>query len=409
MELVDQVIELSNKYEDEIIDIRRQIHQNPELAFNEFKTSELVANELSQLGFEVTSGLASTGVLGILKGKEEGKVLLLRADMDALPIDEQVDLEFKSNVKGVMHACGHDVHTANLIGVAKILNQLKDEFNGTIKFLFQPGEEKGGGGKKVVELGILNNPNVDAALAMHIMPIKKGQILISNGAVTANSDGFTLKIYGKQAHTSKPEEGVDAINIAAHIIVALNSILAKNIDPYDVATFSIGSIKGGGANNIVPDFAQLNGMIRSLSSTARQTIIDRIKELSIGIANSFGGRCEFELREGYPSVINDDQMTDKIVESFSESYLRIIDDIDKEIYNEIYNEKNLEQYIITNFKPLMNAEDFGFISSKIPSTFYMVGTGDYAPGHSPQFFVDEKYVKLCTRTMALAALEYLNS
>ncbi len=405
MDLVEQVIELSNKYEKEIINIRRQIHENPELSFKEFKTSEIVANEMMKLGLEVTKNLVETGVLAIMKGKEEGKTLLLRADMDALPIDEAVDIKFKSRVKNVMHACGHDVHTANLIGVAKILKDLKNEFNGTIKFLFQPGEEKGGGGKKMVQLGILTNKKVDAAIALHIMPIKKGQILIPKDVATSNSDGFTIKIYGEQAHTSKPEDGIDAINIAAHIVVALNSILAKNIDPFDVATFSIGKIKGGIANNIVSDYAQLNGMIRSLSSEARFTIIERIQSLSKGIASSFGGRCEFELREGYPSVVNDELLTKGITENINDNYLRLIQDID----DEIYKDQHLKSYVIADSKPLMNAEDFGFISSKVPSTYYMIGTGDYAPGHSPDFYVDEKYIKLCTRTMALAALEYLKN
>ena len=403
MDLVQKVIDLSNKHEDEILDLRRQIHENPELAFEEWKTSQLIFHELSALGFEITRDLAGTGILGILKGKNEGKVLLLRADMDALPINEKVDIEFKSKVEGVMHACGHDVHVANLIGVAKILNHLKDEFNGTIKFLFQPGEEKGGGAKKMVELGVLNNPKVNGAIAMHIMPIKKGQVLIPKDIATANSDGFTIKIYGRQAHTSKPEQGIDAINIAAHIVVALNSILAKNIDPFDVATFSIGKIKGGRANNIVSDYAQLNGMIRSLSSDARSTIIKRIEELSKGIANSFGGRCEFELRPGYPSVVNDKELTSKITENLKKHYRRLIQDID----STIYDEEDLGEYIVADSKPLMNAEDFGFIASQIPSTYYMVGTGDYAPHHSSKFFVDEKYIKLCTRTMTLAALEFL--
>ena len=404
MNIVEKVIELSNKYEEDIIGLRRQIHENPELAFEEFKTSKLVVDELSKLGFDIYQGLAGTGVLGILKGIDEGKVLLLRADMDALPISENVDIEFKSKVSNVMHACGHDVHTASLIGVAKILNQLKDEFKGTIKFLFQPGEEKGGGAKKMISLGILNDPKVDSSIALHIMPIKKGKILIPKDVATANSDGFTIKIYGKKAHTSKPGEGVDAINIAAHIVVALNSILAKNIDPFDVATFSIGRIKGGTANNIVPDYAQLNGMIRSLSKVARQTIIERIEELSKGIANSFDGECEFEIRQGYPSIVNDKVLTNKLTENLKGNYFRLIQDIDPEIFNE----NDLKKYIIDDSKPLMTAEDFGFIAGQVPSTYFMVGTGDYAAGHSPDFFVDEKYIKLCTRTMVLAALEYLN-
>ena len=404
MDLVNKVIELSNKYEKQIIQIRRQIHQNPELAFKEYKTSKLVIDELSKLGIETKTNIAETGVLGVIHGKKKGKVLLIRADMDALPINESRDIQFKSEIENVMHACGHDVHTANLIGVAKILNNIKDNFNGTVKLLFQPGEERGGGAKKMINEGILEDPEVDYALALHIMPIKKGEILIKKGVVTAASDGFEIKVYGKSAHTSKPKEGIDAINIASHIVVAMNSIISKNIDPFQVATLSIGKIKGGTANNIVPDYAQLNGMIRSLSSEARATIIKRIEELAIGIAKSFGGDAEFILRPGYPSILNDSNLTTKVIQNFNDNYRSIIKDIDGSIYREDINE-----YIITDSKPLMNAEDFGFIASKVRSTYFMIGTGDYGPQHSPDFYVDEKYIKLCTRTMALAALEILKS
>lgn len=225
---IERIIGLSNKYEQETINLRREFHKHPELAFNEYHTSEVIIEELKSMGIEFTKGLAGTGVMGVVKGKEKGKVILLRAEMDALPIEEDLDLDFKSNNIGIMHACGHDVHMANLLSVARILVDLKHAFNGTIKLLFQPGEEKGGGAKKVIAEGILDNPKVQAAIGMHIMPIEKGQILISSGNITAYSDGFTIKIIGKQAHTSKPEDGVDAINIAGHIIVALNSIISKN-------------------------------------------------------------------------------------------------------------------------------------------------------------------------------------
>lgn len=402
MDLVNRVIELSNKYEKQVIQIRRQIHQNPELAFKEYKTSKLVIDELSKLGIEMHTNIAETGVLGVIHGKEKGKVLLIRADMDALPINESIDIEFKSGTENVMHACGHDVHTANLIGVAKIFNDLKNDFNGTVKLLFQPGEERGGGAKKMIKEGVLKDPKVDHALALHIMPIKKGQILIKNGVVTAASDGFEIKVFGKSAHTSKPEEGIDAINIGSHVVVAMNSIISKNIDPFQVATFSVGKIKGGTANNVVADYAQINGMVRSLSSEARATIIRRIEELAIGIGKSFGGRAEFILRPGYPSVLNDNNLTSKVIQNFKKNYISIIKDIDENIYKE-----DLNEYIIRDSKALMNAEDFGFIASQVPSTYYMVGTGDYGPQHSPDFYVDEKYIKLCTRTMVLAALEIL--
>lgn len=403
MSILYKILTLSDKYEEYVINIRRKIHQYPELSFNEYKTSELITTELEKLGFEVIKGIASTGVIATLQGKGEGKVLLLRADIDALPIEEETEIEFKSINKGVMHACGHDVHTANLLGVAKILSDLKEEFKGTIKFMFQPGEEKGGGGRKMIEEGILHNPEVDAALALHIMPIRQGEILISNNNITAYSDGFTIKVFGKSAHTSKPQDGVDAINIAGNIIVSLNSIISKYLEPRDVATFSIGKIKGGTSNNIVSDYVELSGMIRATTKESRDTMREKLESISKGIANTLGGDCSFELREGYPSIVNDENLTELIRSSFRNNYLEIIKDIDEKIYRE----KDINKYII-NHKPLLTADDFGYISQIVPSTYYMVGTGDFAPGHSTNFYVDEKYIKLCTRTMALAALEYLN-
>lgn len=403
MSILDKIIKLSNKYEEHVINLRRKIHQNPELSFDEYGTRELIINELEKLGIEYERGIAGTGILATLYGKEEGKVLLLRAEMDALPIEEDIEIDFKSVNKGVMHACGHDVHIANLLGVAKILSDLKEEFNGTIKFMFQPGEEKGGGGRKMIAEGILQNPKVDAAIALHIMPIRQGEILISNSNITAYSDGFTIKVYGKSAHTSKPQDGVDAINIAGNIIVSLNSIISKHLDPRDAATFSIGKIQGGTSNNIVPDYVELSGMIRATTKESRNIIRGKSESISKGIANTFGGDCSFEIREGYPSIFNDEVLTEFIRNSFRTNYLEMIKDIDEKIYKE----NDINKYII-NHKPLLTADDFGYISNIVPSTYYMVGTGDFAPGHSSKFFVDERYIKLCTRTMALAALEYLN-
>lgn len=396
MTILDRIISLSNEYEDYVLNLRRRIHENPELSFKEYGTSKLVISELEKLGLDITKEIVGTGVLGILRGKKKGKVLLIRADMDALPIEEENNLEFKSKNKGIMHACGHDVHTANLLGVAKILTELRQDFDGTIKFMFQPGEEKGGGGRKMLKEDILLNPNVDAALALHIMPVNQGEILLSNGNITAYSDGFTLKIFGEAAHTSKPQDGVDAINIAGNIIVSLNSIISKNIDPRDAATFSLGKIKGGNSNNIVSDYVELSGMIRSTTEESRDIIRRKLETISKGIAKTFGGRCEFELREGYPSIVNDTRLAEKIREGFERDIEKLGENFNGGIK-------------VLNHKPLLTADDFGYISQRIPSTYYMIGTGDFAPGHSPKFYVDEKYIKLCTRTMAYAAMEYFKS
>lgn len=400
--MLGKIIDLSNKYEKEIINLRRKIHENPELSNEEYETSKLVEKELIKIGLEVKR-LGDTGLVGILNGKNKGKTLLLRADMDALPIEEENKLEFKSKNTGIMHACGHDVHTANLIGVAKILNDIKDKFDGRIKFLFQPAEERGAGARDMIKLGVLENPKVDFSMGLHIMPIKKGEVLINHGNITAYSDGFKLNIKGKKAHTRKPEEGIDAINIAAHIIVSLNSLMSKMISPFSNSTFSIGKINGGTATNIVADYVELKGMMRSLDKDSRNIVKAKIESISKDIAKTFGGECEFIFNPGYPSVYNEKYMTEKISNIFEENFLNFIKDIDRDIYNE----KGPKNYIRKDASPIMAAEDFGFISQRVPSLYYMIGTGDYAPGHSSKFFVDEKWIKFCTRTMVLGALEIL--
>lgn len=244
--------------------------------------------------------------------------------MDALPLQEEAPVDYISKNPGVMHACGHDFHTANLLGVAMILNEMKNDFSGTVKFVFQPAEENGGGGRSMVNEGVLENPKIDAAMALHVMPELEGTISLGYGASSAYSDGFTLKIHGKKAHTSKPQDGVDAILIAGHIIVSLQSILTRNIDPFAISTFSLGKISGGSAPNIVPDYVEINGMMRNLDKTARQTLIENIEKISKSIAESMDGSLEFLFKEGYPSVVNDTEMVDLVNNSAREYYSSIL-------------------------------------------------------------------------------------
>lgn len=397
-----KIISLTNQNEAYVIDKRRSIHQNPELSFQEENTSKLVIRELDNLGLEVEEGIAGTGIVATLQGKGEGKTVLLRAEMDALPINEEADVFFKSYKPGVMHACGHDVHTANLLGVAKILASLKEEFDGTVKFMFQPGEEKGGGCKKMLEDKVLERHPVDMAMALHIMPIRAGEILISAGNITAYSDGFLIEVYGKSAHSSRPEEGIDAINIAAHIVVGLNSIISRKIDPRDTATLSVGTVEGGRSNNIISDHVVLRGIIRSSSEKVRNIIREQISDISKGIAAAYGGSSTVKINEGYPSIVNNQALTELITNSFTKNYMEFIRDIDDDIYRTKFSTK----WVIPH-RPLLTADDFAFIAKRVPSVYYMVGTGDHAPGHSSKFLVDEKYIKLCTRTMVLGALELL--
>lgn len=394
---IEKIKSLSEKYKNKVIELRRTIHANPELSFQEYKTSELVKKELLSLGLEVKDNIAKTGVTAVLRGKGEGKTLLLRADMDALPLQEEAPVDYISKNPGVMHACGHDFHTANLLGVAMILNEMKDDFSGTVKFVFQPAEENGGGGRSMVNEGVLENPKVDAAMALHVMPELEGIVSLRYGASSAYSDGFTLKIHGKKAHTSKPQDGVDAILIAGHIIVALQSILTRNIDPFAISTFSLGKISGGSAPNIVPDYVEINGMMRNLDKTARQTLIENIEKISKSITESMGGSLEFLFKEGYPSVVNDTEMVD------------LVNNSAREYYSSIYPNENIDKFINLGTKPMLGAEDFGFFAQKVPSCFFIVGSGNYAPSHNSCFQInDEKITTTTLSVMVNSAINFLN-
>lgn len=397
MNSLERIKCLSEKYKDKVIELRRTIHSNPELSFQEFNTSALVKKELESLGLEVQDNIAKTGVTAILKGRSEGKTLLLRADMDALPLQEEAPVSYASKNPGIMHACGHDYHTANLLGVAMILSEMKDDFDGTVKFAFQPAEENGGGGRSMVNEGVLDSPKVDAAMALHVMPGIEGQVSLAYGAASAYSDGFTLKIHGKKAHTSKPQDGVDAIVIAGHIIVSLQSILTRNIDPFAVSTFSLGKISGGNAPNIVPDFVEINGMMRNLDKDARQTLIANIENISKAIAESMGGSLEFSFKEGYPSVVNEASMVDIVKEATNEYYSLVCPKDDS------------NQFINLGTKPMLGAEDFGFFAQRVPSCFFVVGSGVYAPSHNSSFQINDEEIATTTLSiMSNAAIKFLN-
>lgn len=397
-ELITLINKSVAKHAKESINLRRIIHKSPELGFCEEKTSALVINELKKLGLNPTSHIATTGVSALIKGSapaqdgQKEKVVILRADMDALPLQELNKCDFASQNKGVMHACGHDFHTANLLGVAKILCEMRPFFHGSFKLIFQPAEEGGGGGREMVKEGILKSPHVDAALALHVYPIPLGEIyMVSDGVMSAYSDRFELIIKGKMAHSSMPYDGIDAIFIAAQIISALQSIIPKNVDPFAVATFSLGTINGGCAANIVPGDVSIKGMIRSLDAKARDVIIEKIESISKGVASALGGSCEFDFHEGYPSVINHPKIT-SIIKNAQDDYLRS-------------NPNSIE---IKEVDPLLGAEDFGFIAARVPSAFFFIGAGEGAPLHNPHFKIqDEDLMPRSMGFMSLCALDIL--
>lgn len=401
MDIFEQIKKLSDEYESHTLELRHVIHCNPELSFHEKETSALVQKELDAIGIPYELSPVEPGVVAMIDSGKPGKLLLLRADMDALPITEDTGLPFASKNEGVMHACGHDVHTSNLLAVARILNETKDQWKGRVKLVFQPGEENGGGGRRMIEQGLMDELP-DACFALHVMPAAPGVITLGTGPMTSYSDGFWITIHGKAAHSSTPEKGVNAINIAAAIINNLNTILTSNLSPLGSSTMNIGVIKGGNAPNVIADFVELNGMMRNETAQSRELMLKRIEEIAKGTAASLGGSAELRFRIGYASVYNDPELTSFTEEFFKKHETDLFDGISPD-------GKGPQNWLLTGNQFSLGAEDFGFYSQKAPTCFIWVGTGDTASNHNPKFMVEEPYIKLCTRSMSMFAVNFLNS
>ena len=398
----------ASSVEGKVIDCRRDIHQHPELGNREFRTSKLIADRLKALGIEVKTPIAHTGVVGILKGGKPGRVVALRADMDALPVVEQVDLPFKSTVKttyngqevGVMHACGHDAHVAILLGVAEVLAGVRDEIPGTVKFLFQPAEEgapegEEGGAALMVKEGALENPNAEAVFGLHVTsryPV--GQIAYRPGAELAAVDSFKITVHGKQTHGAYPWLGVDPIVVAAQIILGLQTIPSRQVDASLAPSIvTVGAIHGGVRNNIIPDTVEMIGTIRSLDEKMRSDIHARIKRTAEDIASSGGAKADVAITTGYPVTYNDPALTEKMVPTL----------------------KKVTSDVIT-VNPTLGAEDFSFYQQKVPGLFIWLGTRpknqtaeEAASNHSPLFFVDESGLVLGVRALSHMTVDYLRS
>jgi amidohydrolase len=406
---LDQRIDDAAKtVEPKVIEYRRDIHQHPELGNREFRTSKLIADRLKQLGIEVRTPIAHTGVVGILRGGKPGRVVGLRADMDALPVTEQVDLPFKSTVRstyngqevGVMHACGHDAHVAILLGVAEVLSSVRSDLPGTVVFLFQPAEEgapqgEEGGAALMVKEGALDNPKVDAVFGLHVTSrIAVGQISYRPGAEMAAVDSFRIKVHGKQTHGAYPWLGVDPIVVASQIVLALQTIPSRQLDvSLAPAVVTVGAIHGGVRNNIIPDDVEMIGTIRSLDETMRSDIHQRIKRTAVDIASSGGAKADVTIETGYPVTYNDPALTEKMAPTLR----KVSSDV-----------------IVMN--PTLGAEDFSFYQQKVPGLFFFLGTRpknqtaeQAASNHSPLFYVDESGLGLGIRAMARVAADYLRS
>lgn len=377
---------LAKKYAPEFIEIRHHLHAHPELSYQEYETSKFVQNKLKEFGipFEVK---ATTGVVGLIKGKNPDKrIIALRADMDALPIKEENDVPYKSKNEGVMHACGHDVHTTCLLGAAKILQELKNEWEGTVKLIFQPGEEKNpGGAYLMIKDGVLENPKPQGILALHVHTMMDtGKLSFRGGQVMASADEIYITVKGKGGHAASPHLTVDPILISSHLIIALQQLISRNNNPFNPSVLSITSFNGGNTTNVIPNEVKMMGTFRAMDETWRFKAHDLIKKLCTDLVSSMGGTVDLHIDVGYPSVLNNEQLTATAMKKASE-YLGADNVSETELR--------------------MGAEDFGYYAQQIPACFYRLGTMNAAKGitagvHTPVFNIDENAIEVGMGMMA---------
>lgn len=378
-----------------VIEYRREFHKFPELSGHEKRTSQKVAKFLKEENIQVEENIGGNGVVGYLEGDKPGKTIGVRADMDALPIEEKNDLHFKSQNKGVMHACGHDAHMAIVLGAAKLLSERKNQFNGQIKLVFQPSEEKPpGGAKQMIEDGVLQNPEVEAMLGLHVSPeFTSGTIIVPEGPVMAGSDKFTLKVQGSGGHGARPEQSDDTFLVTSHFGVMLQNIINRKFDPHRRPVISIGKVNGGTAHNIIPDEITIIGTVRYFNEGAGRYISDKIEQLIASITKLYGGGYELDYEYGYPVTINDQ----KIVEIVRETASNL---------QEIVNLK----YVL---QPAFVADDFGYFSEKVPSCYLLFGTKNEAKGtvnslHSDKFILDEDVLPKVSKLLAQSLINFLS-
>jgi amidohydrolase len=386
----ERIQALARQFQPQVVALRRHIHSHPELAYQESNTAALVAEQLTKLGMEVSTGIAHTGVVGLLKGcNPDKKCIALRADMDALPITEQSDKPYRSQNNGVMHACGHDVHTSNLLGVAMILAELREHIEGTIKFIFQPSEEKmPSGANAMIEAGVLESPRVEAIYGLHVDPeIEVGLVGYRSGKFMASADEIYLTVIGKGGHAAQPRNFVSPLIIAADIILSLQSY--TNLDTPTVLSF--GKIIANGATNVIPERAELAGTLRCFDEDIRAQIHLDIARICDEIASKHGGRVELNLVKGYPVLKNDENLT-RQTKALAQAYLTDAQVLDLPIR--------------------MGAEDFAYYSQQVPACFYRIGVGNKAKGitspiHTPTFDIDETALETSTGLMSWIAINSL--
>lgn len=394
MTLLSKIKNLSQQYANDVVNIRRHIHANPELSYQEYHTAKYVAAQLRAIGLTPQEGIAETGVVAVIEGKNSSKkILALRADMDALPIMEANEVSYKSKNPGVMHACGHDVHTASLLGTARILNELKDEFEGTIKLIFQPGEEKNpGGASLMIKDGVLENPKPVSIIGQHVFPfLPVGKIGFREGMYMASCDEIYLKVMGKGGHAAAPDLLIDPVLIASHIIVALQQVISRKANPKMPTVLSFGKVIAEGATNIIPNEVNIAGTFRAMDEAWREQALKQIEKMAKGIAESMGGKCEVNISKGYPYLENNPDLTRRIKEAAA-AYVGAENVVDIDI--------------------TLGAEDFAYYSQHIPASFYRLGTRNEAKGissyvHTPTFDIDEDALAIGPGLMAWMAIQEL--
>ena len=394
--MINQIRQKANDLFADLKRIRHTIHANPELSFQEFETSNFVASELTKLNIPFTQGMAGTGIVALIEGKNPTKkYLAIRSELDALPITEINDAPYKSKNEGIMHACGHDVHTAALLGVAHIMNELRNEWEGSLKLIFQPGEEMHpGGGSMMIAEGVLSNPKVDAILALHVYPhLPAGVVGFRSGQYMASTDEIHIEIEGKGGHAALPHQTIDPIAISAQIIVALQQVISRRSNPIIPSVLSFGKISGGTVNNVIPDKVEIAGTLRTMDENWRAEAHDLIKEIVTNTASAFGAKATVDIPKGYPSLFNDEKLTEQ-VRGFAKEFL---------------GEENVRQLSLR-----MTADDFAFYGQEIPGCYFRLGTNTNnekhtASVHNAHFDIDENALKTGVGLMSYAAYSYLIS
>ncbi|NVK50212.1 MAG: amidohydrolase [Cyclobacteriaceae bacterium] len=392
--LKEKIKSLAKTYKEEVIANRRHLHAHPELSYKEFQTAQFVKEKLKEIGIEKLESKADTGWTALIEGKNPSKkIIALRADMDALPIVEANEVPYKSQNPGVMHACGHDAHTASLLGAAKILHEVKDQFEGTIKLLFQPGEEVAPGGASfMIRDGVLENPRPSGIIGQHVMPfIPAGKVGFRQGIYMASADELYLTVKGKGGHGAMPETLIDPVLIASHLIVALQQVVSRAANPKIPSVLSFGRLEALGATNVIPNEVKIQGTFRTLNEDWRAAAHQKMQQIAHGLVEGMGGKLDFEIRKGYPFLQNDPELTARATDAAKE-YLGEENVIDLDIW--------------------MAAEDFAYYSQEISGCFYRLGTRNEARGivsgvHTPTFDIEEDALEIGAGLMAWLAVSEL--